>query len=111
MNNRNWVCFDCRSVVRREAYTKDIVVCSACRRPRVNLGYRIPIPAKTKAKDWELLRERFLASERAAERAERVRRQKRKRELEAEIERLESRPASEGRSQAVRRLRRQIRDL
>jgi hypothetical protein len=71
MSKRNWVCFDCRSVVRREAYTVDSVVCATCSEPRVNLGYKITIPAKTRAKDWESLREQYFASQRAAARVRR----------------------------------------
>lgn len=111
MSKRNWVCFDCRSVVRREAYTTDVAVCSICSRPRVNLGYKIRIPAKTRAKDWEKLREQYLASERAAERTEQAARQKRMRELETEIEKRESLPANPGRTKAAQRLRKELRRM
>ena len=110
MSKRNWVCFDCRSVVRREAYTVDSVVCAACSGPRVNLGYKIPILAKTRAKDWELLREQYFASQRAAARVQREAEQERRRDLQKEIERLESRPANPGRLKAAQLLRKKLRD-
>ena len=109
MSKRNWVCFECRSVVRREAYTANSVVCATCWQPRVNLGYKIPIPAKTRVNDWESLREHYLASERAAARARREAQRKRTRDLEKEIERLESRPANPGRSKAVQLIRKKLR--
>jgi hypothetical protein len=111
MSKRNWVCFDCRSVVRREPYTVDVVVCATCSQPRVNLGYKIRIPAKTRVKDWETLRGQNLASERAAAQAERAAQPKQKRELEAEIERLESLSANTERSRAVQLLRKKLRSV
>lgn len=111
MSKRNWVCFDCRSVVRREAYTVAVVVCATCSQPRVNLGYKIPIPAKARAKDWESLRVQYLASQRAAERAELTARRKRQRELKAEIDRLQSLPVNRGRASAVRLLQKKLRGL
>jgi hypothetical protein len=109
MSKRNWVCFDCRSVVRREPYDVDVVVCATCSQARVNLGYKIRIPAKTRVKDWESLREQYSASERAAARAERAARHKQERALATEIERLESLPANPGRSRAVELLRKKLR--
>jgi predicted secreted Zn-dependent protease len=109
MNHRNWVCFDCRSVVRREAYTVDSVVCATCSQPRVNLGYKIPIPAKTRAKEWERLREQYFASQRAATRARGDAQRKKRRDLTKEIERLESRSANPGRSKAVQLIRKKLR--
>ena len=109
MSKRNWVCFECRSVVRRESDAAGVVVCGTCSQPRVNLGYKIPIPAKTRTKEWELLRGQYFAAEFAAAGAEQMTRRMRKRELESEIERLESRPANPGRSKAAQRLRKKLR--
>ena len=111
MSKRNWVCFDCRSAVRREAPTVNVVVCATCSRPRVNLGYKIPIPPKTRIKDWEALREQYLISQREATRARRAAQLTRTRELSAEIDKLESLPRSAGRSRAVQLLRKQLRNV
>jgi hypothetical protein len=110
MSKRNWVCFDCRSVVRREAYTVDSVVCAACSGPRVNLGYKIRIPAQTRAKDWELLREQYFASQPAAARVQREAEPERRRDSKTQIERLESRPANPGRLNTAQRRRKKVRD-
>ena len=110
MSKRNWVCFDCRSVVRREDYNAGSVVCATCSAPRVNLGYKIPIPAKTSAKDWESLREEYFASQRAAARVRRDAQRERRHDLQKEIERLESRPANPGRLKAAKLLRKKLRN-
>src|SRR5262245_30059983 len=111
MSKRNWVCFDCRSAVRREAPTVSPVVCATCSRPLVNLGYKIPIPRKTRVKDWEALREQYLISQREATRARRATQFTRRRELLAEIDKLESLPTNAGRSRAVQLLRKKLKRL
>jgi len=112
VSKRNWVCFDCRSVVRREESPRlKSVVCAMCRRPRVNLGYKIPIPQKSRVKDWESLRTQHLSEERADEQQRQRERQRLKHWLEQEIVRLESRPLNQGRAKAVRLLRKELRDL
>jgi hypothetical protein len=111
MSKRNWVCFDCRSVVRREDYENETLVCATCSQPRVNLGYKTRIPARSRVKEWESLRERHYASQRATGLARLATARKYRRELEAEIENLESRPANPGRSRAVQLLRKRLRDL
>src|SRR5262245_5090471 len=105
MRKRNWVCFDCRTVVRREPYSGQSVACATCHKPRVNLGYKIPIPAKTRVKEWATLQEEYFASARAAERKRNASAVRRRHDLEQEIARLESRPTNTGRTKAIQTLR------
>jgi ribonuclease HI len=67
MGKRNWVCFDCRSAVRREDGSVTAVPCATCSKPLVNLGYKIPIPPKNKANEWETLRTQYFLAQREAQ--------------------------------------------
>lgn len=65
MSNYAWVCFDCRMAIRRPGSAKD-VRCPGCAKPCECLGYKIPVPPKSKTKVWERLRETWFASKRPA---------------------------------------------
>jgi hypothetical protein len=77
----------------------------------VNLGYQIPIPAKRNIRDWEALRGRYLVEQRVRRAKAAQDRQRQRRGLEQEIERIESRPSNAGRSKAVRQLKKKLRDF
>jgi hypothetical protein len=108
MSKRNWVCFDCRSVVRREDYRAEVVVCATCSQPRVNIGYKIPIPKKSRGKEWEVLRAQHLSEQRAIALRHRREQARHRHSLGQEIERLELLPPNQGRRKAIRLLRKQL---
>ena len=55
MSKRNFVCFECRVAVRREAYSGEPVLCPTCGVLSHNIGYKIPVPPKSKQEAWDKL--------------------------------------------------------
>jgi hypothetical protein len=108
MSNGAWVCFDCRNAVRRSNQFKGEVPCADCGKPREYIGYKIPVPPKSKEKEWKQLFEQHFASkcQKLVEiEKERVKRQH---SLEQEITRLEAMPENPGRARAIGLLRKQL---
>jgi hypothetical protein len=108
MGTAAWVCFECRSAVRRNTQYAGDVPCPNCGRLCTCLGYRIPVPPKRKRRAWSQLHEQ-LARERIAQALvvhhardhERV-------ALRREIERLEAKGPNPGRATMIRRLQRRL---
>lgn len=108
MSSANWVCFDCRTCVRRAAYPSAGVPCAQCRKPCVCLGHKIPILQKHRAWAWAALFDslarrriaRDVASYEASVRARHV--------LERERSRIEARPRNKGRARAIQLLAKRI---
>jgi hypothetical protein len=108
MSNKKWVCFGCRVAVRRPQSDKAEVLCSECGKPCSYIGYKIPVPPKGKVREWKLLQEQ-LHSERSRKEIAITKSQvRRKHELEQEIVRLEAMPKNEGRTKAVKQLRKKL---
>jgi LSD1 subclass zinc finger protein len=61
VSNYSWVCFSCRTSHRQPSTAKQ-VKCASCGEPCECLGYKIPVPPKSKPKDWEKLRLAFYQS-------------------------------------------------
>jgi hypothetical protein len=72
------------------------------------LGYKIPVPPKSKPKDWEKLRLAFDQSRRQAARKRTMERVRRTHDLEQEIARLEGMELNPGRTTAVKLLKKQL---
>jgi hypothetical protein len=64
---------------------------------------------KRNIKEWEALRTQYLVEQRQTRAGRNDARRRQKRRLEAEIERLESRPSNAGRARAVALLRKELR--
>ena len=54
-SNNNWVCFSCKYHKRRPKTLLGIPICIHCNKDLYCLGYKIPVPKKSKAKEWEEL--------------------------------------------------------
>ena len=103
MSHHAWVCFPCHSAVRRPGDSVD-VRCPSCGSPCEHLGYKTPIPPKSKPDAWEAMRQAFYRS-RSEARENRVRERVRyMHDLEQDIARLEALPANPGRTLAIKRL-------
>lgn len=108
MGTAAWVCFECRSAVRRNTALNRPVPCPTCKRECFYLGYKIPVPPKQKAREWMALQAQ-LSSERITRDVQQYQLAVRRRhELEQEITRLESMPSNTGRSRAIQLLRRRL---
>ncbi|MDR0481033.1 MAG: hypothetical protein LBG66_04000 [Gallionellaceae bacterium] len=107
MSNHAWVCFACRNAVRREGTASD-VRCPDCGQQCEHLGYKTPVPPKSKVKEWEELRLAYYASRQERFTAQEQARVRRRHEIEKEIAKLESLPANQGRVVAIKLLRKQI---
>jgi len=60
VSNHNWVCFECRTTVRKpksDANAPTLPACSRCGASLVNIGYKIDVPRKSDVKAWKALRE------------------------------------------------------
>lgn len=107
MSNYAWVCFDCRMAVRRPGSAKD-VRCPSCAKPCECLGYKIPVPPKSKTKVWERLRETWFASKRSALLRSQRQRVRFIHDTEREIARLRALPEARGRSDTIAYLVKQL---
>lgn len=111
MSKRNFVCFDCRAAVRRELYSGEAVLCSDCGLECHNIGYKVPVPPKSKPEAWKSLREQYFRDRRQENERKAVKNIRRRHALEKEIQDLEVRPENEGRTKEIRRIRRQLDSL
>jgi hypothetical protein len=84
------------------------VRCRRCAQPCECIGYKTPVPAKSKVREWNALAESFYASRRRHVFGQQKRRVRQIHDLEREIVRLESLPRNEGRSEAISHLRKQL---
>ncbi len=108
MGTAAWVCFNCRTAVRRNTAFAEEVPCPTCGKPCSYLGYKIPVPPKDKHREWDALHQQ-LARERserdtAADKAS----VRNRHDLEQEIARLDGMPPSEGRGKLLRLLKRRL---
>lgn len=108
MGTAAWVCFECRTAVRRNAAFAGDVPCPSCGKLSSYLGYKIPVPPKDKQREWSALRDQLAKERMQRELAADAAAVRSRHDLEQEIARLEAMPAKEGRSKAVRLLRRQL---
>lgn len=108
MSNKKWVCFDCRIAVRRSQGNTSDVLCPECGKQCSYIGHKIPVPPKNKVREWQQLHVQLHQETVKTEVAKTQRLVRRKHELEREIMRLEAMPKNEGRTKAVKQLRKKL---
>lgn len=108
MGTAAWVCFDCRSAVRRHTQYEGDVPCPNCGRLCAYLGYKIPVPPKRKRRQWTALHAQLLREKIGREMVEYLTRDHARTALEREIDRLEAKGPNPGRASMIRRLRRRL---
>lgn len=108
MSNRKYVCFNCRTSVRREANSDRAVKCPFCGADAVNIGYKIPIPLRTKIREWQALEQQLVAEAAKAAEAARQVNTLRIHALEKEIAKLEALPENEGRTVLIKQLKKEL---
>jgi hypothetical protein len=108
MSNRNWVCFSCRITNRKSSRFTGEAICSECGGQLKNIGYKIPVPPKSKPKEWTKLQESLASQTRELERANfKVKVQKRH-ELEQELVKLKALPLNCGRQSLIKQLEKRL---
>lgn len=108
MSNGAWVCFDCRTAVRRSNQFNGEVPCTDCGKVREYIGYKTPVPPKSKEREWKLLFEQHFATKRERLLEAERDRVARKHALEHEIVRLEKLSENPGRKRAIALLRKEL---
>jgi len=108
MSNKKWVCFACRTAVRRSQGSASDVLCPECGKPCAYIGHKIPLPPKSKAREWKQLQEQLHQQMQEIVMAKTQTLVRRKHELEREIVKLEAKPKNEGRTKAVKLLRKKL---
>ena len=108
MSNRKYICFKCRTSVRREANAEREVKCPSCGDSTVNIGYKIPIPPKSKIKEWQNLEEQLKSESLSATAAEKALKTRRMHGIEKELEKLEALPENEGRKALIKKLKQEL---
>ena len=111
MSMSNWVCFKCRLSTRHPTHLKDIVLCLHCRAVCTPLGYKIPVPAKGKAREWNLLYEQLQQSAISTSNIQKLKMVRCKHDFEQEIVKLEAKPLNEGRTKAIKLLLKKLERL
>ena len=108
MGTAAWVCFNCRAAVRRNtAFAKD-VPCPTCGKLCSYLGYKIPVPAKGRHREWAALHQQLARERSEREIAAEMESVRDRHDLEQEIAKLEEMPPNEGRDKLVRLLKRRL---
>ena len=111
MSMSNWVCFKCRLSARHPTQFKGVVLCTQCRAVCTPLGYKIPVPPKGKVREWDILYEQLQQSAINTSNIQKLQMVRCKHDLEQEIVKLETKPLNEGRTKAIKLLRKRLEKL
>jgi uncharacterized Zn finger protein (UPF0148 family) len=108
MSNRKHVCFACRVAVRRDTNSTKEVKCPSCGKTAVNIGYKIPLPAKSKTSEWQLLFEQIHKEQMDQDVSLKKENVRLVHDLEKEIQKIESLPTNEGRAALLKQLKKKL---
>ena len=108
MGTAAWICLNCRTAIRRNTMYTGEVPCPGCGEQCVYLGYKIPVPSKSKIREWSALREQLAREKNQRELAADAKVVRDRYTLEQEIARLEAMPINDGRTKAIRLLQRRL---
>ena len=103
MSNYHWVCFKCHEAVRRHGSAEN-VRCSKCGNPCDNIGYKTPVPPKSKPHLWAELAASYAHARRTYFERSSAACVRRIHDLEQEIERVESMEVNGGRLSLIKHL-------
>src|SRR5688572_15230561 len=107
-SNANYVCFDCRTHVRRGKVASGIPICPSCGQGCQSIGYKTPIPRKDDARAWDELAARIRQQKLGDQLSRQEASVRQLHELERQLEELVRRPSNEGRERSIRELKRRI---
>ena len=107
MSNYHWVCFSCSEAVRRPGSSED-VRCPKCARQCQNIGYKTPVPPRSKPKLWQALEASYVAARENYAARKGLATVRRIHALEKEVERIQSLPENPGRRELIKSLSKQL---
>lgn len=115
MSNTNYVCFSCRTAVRRpkryfRPQDSSSPRCSQCSKPYVELSDRIPLPSKHKTKEWQKLQQDLWRQQLQILEIQQRSRVRYKHELEHEADRLERKLQEPMHPQTAKQLKRLLKN-
>ena len=115
MSNTNYVCFSCRTAVRRpkryfRPQDSSSPRCSQCSKPCVELSDRIPLPSKHKTKAWQKLQQDLWRQQLQILEIQQRSRVRYKHELEHEADRLERKLQEPMHPQTAKQLKRLLKN-
>lgn len=108
MSNCNWVCFSCRVTNRKSSRFAGEAICSDCGGELKNIGYKIPVPPKSKPKEWKKLQEQLASQAREFEREKFSSSVRSRHDLEQELEKLKALPFNDGRKSLIKQLEKRL---
>ena len=74
----------------------------------MNIGYKIPIPPKTKGKDWENLQKQLISKKAEAENESKYQNAQLIHSIENELRKLEALPVNKGREVLITKLKKRL---
>jgi DNA-directed RNA polymerase subunit RPC12/RpoP len=110
MSNYHWVCFVCREAVRRPGSDEN-VRCPSCVKRCDNIGYKIPVPPKSKLQLWRELAEYYAQARKGYFTRKSAANVRKLHDLEKEIERIRTMEANEGRLSLMKKLQSKLADV
>jgi hypothetical protein len=120
MINGNWVCFDCRTCVRRQTLFRpssvgdkgnESVKCPECNQPCRFLGTKISIPPKRDVDEWKQLRRYVIERRTSLVEQQSEQNTHRKHDIERRIRDLENRPKNKQRNSLIKQLQDELANL
>ncbi|MGB5015436.1 MAG: hypothetical protein WBO68_15555 [Pyrinomonadaceae bacterium] len=110
-SNDNWVCFECRMVIRYPKIAKQVPKCLACGSGTFWLGSKVEVPKKDDVRGWRHLRDDCRTREIVRIEKEAADRRSYAKAAKLRIEQLEALPANKERSKLIAQLTRSIEKL
>jgi len=110
-SNSTWVCFDCRTSIRRGSLSPKLPVCPTCHKACTHLGKKIAIPRKSDLKGWVALRESIFSWRAKYWETFYKKKIRRQHSLERQIAELTAKPPNDGRKKTIKQLREKLAEL
>lgn len=107
-SNYNWVCFECRIVIRQAKTAKRIPKCLGCGSGSFCLGYKVEVPKKEDVRGWSQLRDDCRTREIVRIEKEAADKRRYATATKLRIEQLEALPANKERAKLIAQLKRNL---
>lgn len=110
-SNYNWVCFECRFVIRQAKTYKRIPKCHFCNQDCICVGYKLKIPKKSNKKEWEQLKKINREIELQHIQSQRSYKKDRITHLSNEIKKLSSKEENKDRTKLIDSMKKELDQL